>query len=192
MQEQELFQGYEVKNWDFSPRLYKILIFSAIFNVAALLVVAQSNLLTTKGCDSPLVGGVCQVLDTLYVGGTVLATDSEYVNEPYEKTELPSADEIVWIPVAEDPFKYPEGYFALSNPQSMMTPTEIPGDGTFPTELTGIPNPTPGGGTDLLNQPQVLPPPPGTRSTRRESIHANTGTAPHLSPSPRDTWRPPF
>jgi hypothetical protein len=158
MQEQELFQGYEVRNWDFSPRLYKILAFSAIFNVLALLVVAQSNLLTTKGCDSPLVGGVCQVLDTLVVGGRVLTTDREMVNEPYEKTELPSADEIVWIPVAEDPFNYPEGYFALSNPELMMAPQEIPGDGTFPSTIPGIPNPTTGGSTDLMNQPQVLPP----------------------------------
>ena len=49
MQEQELFQSYEVKNWDFSPRIYKILAASAIFNVLALLVVAQTNVLTTKG-----------------------------------------------------------------------------------------------------------------------------------------------
>src|SRR5688572_11648326 len=97
MQEQELFQSYEVKNWDFSPRLYKILALSAIFNVLALLVVAQSNLLTTKGCDSPLVGGVCQVLDTIYLGGSVLATSSDYVNNPdYDKTELENA-EIVWV-----------------------------------------------------------------------------------------------
>ncbi len=157
MQEQELFQSYEVKNWNFSPRLYKILVFSAIFNVFALLIVAQSNLLTTKGCDSPLVGGVCQVLDTLYVGGTVLATDRQMVSEDYEKTELENA-EIVWIPVSEDPFKYPEGYFGLSNPASLV-PTEITGDGTFPQNIPGIPNPTTGGKTDLMNQPQVLPQP---------------------------------
>jgi hypothetical protein len=157
MQEQELFQSYEVKNWDFSPRIYKILMFSAVFNVLALLVVAQSNLLTTKGCDSPLVGGVCQVLDMLYVGGTVLTTDSEYVNDPYEKTELPSNDEIVWIPVQEDPFKYPEGYFGLSNPDSTI-PQEIQGgDPNFPN-IPGIPNPTTGGGADLMAQQPVLPP----------------------------------
>ena len=61
MQEQELFQSYEVKNWDFNPRVYKILAVSAIFNVLALFIVGQTNLLTTKGCDSPLVGGVCRL-----------------------------------------------------------------------------------------------------------------------------------
>ena len=117
MQEQELFQGYEVRNWDFSPRLYKILAFSAIFNVLALLVVAQSNLLTTKGCDSPLVGGVCQVLDTLVVGGTALTADKQYIDDPYTTTVLPSADEIVWIPVSDDPFTYPARYRQKANPE---------------------------------------------------------------------------
>lgn len=158
MQEQELFQSYEVKNWNFSPRIYKILAFSAVFNVLALLIVAQSNLLTTKGCDSPLVGGVCQVLDLLYVGGTVLTTDREMINEDYTKTELENAD-IVWIDqTGADKFKYPEGYFALSNPESVI-PQEITGDGTFPPNIPGIPNPTTGGTTDLMNQPQVLPTP---------------------------------
>ena len=160
MQEQELFQSYEVKNWDFSPRLYKILAASAIFNILALFVVAQSNLLTTKGCDSPLVGGVCQVLDTLYVSGTVLSTDNQYVSGDYSKTELENA-EIIWVDRtgAED-FKYPEGYFAQSNPE-MFLPQEIPTDpnAPFPT-IPGIPNPTAngGGGTaDLLSKPQELP-----------------------------------
>ncbi len=156
MQEQELFQGYEVKNWDFSPRLYKILVFSAIFNVLAIFVLGQTNLLTMKGCDSPLVGGVCQVLDTLYVGGTALAANKEYVNEPYEKTELPSADEIVWIPVRDEPFKYPEGYPGSWNASAVMPPQEIPGDGTFPN-IPGIPNPTTSG-ADLMSSPAVLPP----------------------------------
>jgi hypothetical protein len=162
MQEQELFQSYELKNWDFNPRIYKILAVSAIFNILALLVVGQTSLLTTKGCDSPLVGGVCQVIDTLYVGGTILTTKTETAEVPYEPTTISPDDEIVWIPVAEDPFKYPAGYFATSNPELMM-PQEIPNaDGTFPTNIPGIPNPTTnptiGGGTnDLLNQPQQLP-----------------------------------
>src|SRR5829696_5733041 len=96
MQEQELFQSYEVKNWDFSPRIYKILAVSAIFNILALMIIGQTSLLTTKGCDSPLVGGVCQVLDTLYVGGTVLSTDRGYIDDDYTKTELENA-EIIWV-----------------------------------------------------------------------------------------------
>lgn len=157
MQEQELFQGYEVKNWDFSPRLYKILVFSAIFNVLALLVVAQSNLLTKKGCDSPLVGGVCQVLDTLVVGGTALAADKDYVDVDYTKTTLSADDEIVWIPVSDDPFKYPDGYMQLANPQAPTGLTEIPNEGAFP-DIPGIQNPTLGGGTDLTKTAPVLPP----------------------------------
>jgi len=156
-EEQELFQSYEVKNWNFSPRIYKILAASAIFNILALLVVAQSNLLTTKGCDSPLVGKVCQVLDTIYVGGTILTTDTEYVSKDFEPTVLEDA-EIIWVDqTGAEKYKYPEGYFALSNPE-LMTPQEIPnGDGSFPANIPGIPNPTLGGGTDLLNKPQELP-----------------------------------
>lgn len=161
MQEQELFQSYEVKNWDFSPRFYKIAAFSAIFNILALLGVGQTNLLTTKGCDSPLVGKVCQVIDTLYVGSTILSTNSEYVDKKYEPTELSENDEIIFVNVA-DKLYYPEGYFAQSNPEiAQMNP-----DGTFtlPTDpngfgnIPGITNPTTGGQNDLLNKPQVLPP----------------------------------
>jgi hypothetical protein len=159
-EEQELFQGYEVKNWDFSPRLYKILAASAIFNILALLVVGQTNLLTTKGCDSPLVNKVCQVLDTIYVGGTVLTTDTEYISKDFEPTVLEDA-EIIWVDqTGAEKYKYPEGYFALSNPE-LMTPQEITTpDGSFPY-IPGIPNPTTGGGgtTDLMTQPQVLPQP---------------------------------
>ncbi len=159
MQEQELFQSYEVKNWNFSPRIYKILAASAIFNILALLVVAQSNLLTTKGCDSPLVNKVCQVLDTIYVGGTILTTDTDYVSKGYVPTVLEDA-EIIWVDqTGVERFKYPDGYRALANPE-LMIPQEIPNaDGSFPTNIQGIPNPTTNGGTDLMNQPQVLPQP---------------------------------
>ena len=161
MQEQELFQSYEVKNWDFSPRIYKILAASAVFNILALFIVGQTNLLTTKGCDSPLVGGVCQVLDALYVGGTTLATDRRTIDDP-DIDKLLEDSEIIWVDrTGADDFKYPEGYFALSNP-GMMVPQEIPNaDGSFPANIPGIPNPTTGGGipTDLMTQPQNLPPP---------------------------------
>jgi hypothetical protein len=174
MQEQELFQSYEVKNWDFSPRIYKILAVSAIFNILALFIVGQTNLLTTKGCDSPLVGGVCQVLDTLYVSGTVLTTDNRYVDGDYEKTDLEGA-EIIWVDrTGDDDFKYPEGYFALSNPE-MMIPQEISSaDGSFPTNIPGIPNPTTGGGgtTDLLSKAPELP------QNNPNAVNGNLPTSP--------------
>lgn len=157
-EEQELFQSYEVKNWDFSPRIYKILAASAVFNILALLVVAQSNLLTTKGCDSPLVNKVCQVLDTIYVGGTVLTTEKEYVSKDFEPTVLEDS-EIIWVDqTGVERFKYPDGYRALANPE-LTIPQEIPNaDGIFPTNIPGIPNPTTSGGTDLMNKQQELPP----------------------------------
>ena len=158
MQEQELFQSYEVKNWNFSNRIYKILAFSAVFNILALLIIGQTNLLTTKGCDSPLVGKVCQVIDTLYVSGKILTTDSTYVSDPYTPTELTENDEITFVNVA-DKLYYPEGYFGLSNPElAQLNPDE-----SFPTntdgfqDIPGIPNPTTGGG-GLMNQKQELPP----------------------------------
>ncbi len=164
MQEQELFNNYEVKTWDFSGRFYKILAVSAIFNLLALLVVGQSSLLTTKGCDSPLVGKVCTVIDALYVSGTVMTTNTKSVDEPYVATELTSDDEITFINFA-DQLTYPEGYFALSNPELAALQNDpnaamdfIPG-GVNPT-IPGIPNnPTIGNPTvnNPLSKPQVLP-----------------------------------
>jgi hypothetical protein len=72
-----LFGNYEIRSWELSPRIYKILGASAIANLLALLVFAQTSLLTMKGCDSPLVGSVCQALDTVYVGAMLFGTDRE-------------------------------------------------------------------------------------------------------------------
>lgn len=199
MQEQELFQSYEIKNWDLSPRIYKILAASAIFNILALLTVAQSNLLTTKGCDSPLVGGVCQVIDTLVVGSSVLTTETAMKDEPFTPTELEDA-EIIWVDrTGAEPFRYPEGYFALSNPESVV-PQEIPNpDGTFPSYIPGITNPngvnptTPnGGGASLLDKPQELPKGDGTITGGiPDSPLGNIGVNPTV-PSPNvKGYRPP-
>jgi hypothetical protein len=45
----DLFYNYEIKNWNFSPRLYKILAGSAIFNIVALLAIGSSGMLTKRG-----------------------------------------------------------------------------------------------------------------------------------------------
>ena len=117
LQDGDLFGTYEIKSWSISPRLYKILGASVVVNLLALLVFAQTSLLTMKGCDSPLVGSVCQVLDTVYVGAMLFGTDREYVDADYEKTDLGEAD-ITYIEVAPESAKlsYPEGYFAIANP----------------------------------------------------------------------------
>jgi len=159
-QEKELFQHYEIKNWNFSPRLYKILGAAAAFNLLAILVIGQTNLLTRKGCDSPFVNRVCQVLDTIYVGTMLLGTDGEFVSKDYEKTELEDAD-ITYIDVSGEtpPLKYPEGYFALANPDEFaaMQNTDF---STLQSEIPGFPtNPTISNNVDLMNTPQVTPTP---------------------------------
>jgi hypothetical protein len=166
MQEQELFNNYEVKTWDFSTRFYKILAVSAIFNILAILVVGQSNLLTKKGCDSPMVEKVCTVIDALYVSGTVMTTDSRTIDEAYTPTEITSEDEIVWVPV-DDKLFYPEGYFQAATPESAMLndvsgfPSGFDSTGVNPgMNIPGIPNnptianPTVG---NPLSKPQILP-----------------------------------
>src|SRR5215213_7627042 len=88
----DLFYNYEIRNWNFTPRLYRILAASAVFNILALVIVGTSGLLTARGCNSPFVGRVCQVLDTVYVGALIFGTESEYADSDYTKTNLEDAD----------------------------------------------------------------------------------------------------
>lgn len=135
-QEIEFLEKYEIKNWEFSPRIYKILAASAVFNILALFVFAQTNVLQARACDSPWVNRVCQVLDTVYLGSTILSNDSEYVSKPYEKTELEDA-EIVWInQTGTEPLNYPQGYFALANPEDQFAVMQ---DQTLPPGFENIP-----------------------------------------------------
>ena len=162
--EDELFYKYEIKAWEFSPRFYKILAASAIFNVLALAVFGQFDLLQMKACDSPLVGKFCQVIDTVYVGSKILGTDSEFVDKPYERSELDDAD-IVWLDRTGDapPLSYPEGYFALANPEQFVITDIANPNGDYPV-IPGVnprtPNIIPSNpNSGVLNQPQVLPNP---------------------------------
>ena len=134
MEEKLIFENYEIKGLQLGPRMYKIIAASVAINLVVLVVSAQGNLLTRKGCESPLVSQVCSVLDAVYLGSLVISTDAGYVDEDYEKTELSEA-EITWVDTTgSEPLKYPDGYFALSNP----TPTEaVPGMPT--TDLSTIP-----------------------------------------------------
>ncbi|HKP67693.1 MAG TPA: hypothetical protein VJV05_00315 [Pyrinomonadaceae bacterium] len=151
------FYKYEIKNWDFTPRLYKILTFSAVANILALVVISSSGLLTARGCDSPFVGRVCQVLDTVYVGSLIFGTESEYGDMDYEQTKLSDAD-IVWIDQTgvTPPLTYPAGYFQLANPEQNFS--------TDPTTLEpgflapGIPSNPTLGGSGLLNTQPIAPP----------------------------------
>ena len=160
-QEGELFHNYEIKNWNFSPTIYKILAFSAILNIFALAFIGQTNLLTMRGCDSPFVGRVCQVLDTVYLGAVLFGTEREFVDAAYERTDLGDA-EITYIDVSGEtpPLSYPEGYFQIANPvqYAMLQQQGTDPLAGFNTTVPGYPsNPTLG--NDLINTPQFTPKP---------------------------------
>src|SRR5688500_8793787 len=116
-QQGDLFHNYEMRNWDFGPRIYKILAIAVVFNLGALFIVAQTDILTRRGCDSPWVGSVCQVLDMAYVSTVVYGTPTDYVDEDYEQTELDDA-EVVFVDVSgEEPqLEYPSDYWCIANP----------------------------------------------------------------------------
>lgn len=176
--EEELFGRYEIKNWNWTPRIYKIFAFSAIFNILFLVAVAQTDVLRTKACDSPLVGGFCQVLDTLYVGGKVLSTDSSFVDKEYERTELENS-EIVWLDKTDmtPPLEYPVGYFQIANPEQFLPVQDgtIPGINDFPAGMSpnpsGItPNPT------TVNPTNINPTTPNSGIfNRRQRVPKITG-----------------
>lgn len=151
MQEQEeLFETYELKGWNWSKRLYQILGVAVILNVVGFVFMAQANFLTGKTCDSPIASGVCSVLDTLYVGGSLLGTDTTFVSNPYDPTQILDSDEITYVNVGNyQPLTYPAGYFTLANPDQqqpfdpmMPTSPEIPGISTTPSD-GGLINTTP-------------------------------------------------
>ncbi|MCY7347834.1 MAG: hypothetical protein LH614_16675 [Pyrinomonadaceae bacterium] len=180
-QEKEIFQSYEIKNWDYSPYLYKILGAAAVFNILTVLVLAQTDVLTARGCDSPFVGRVCQVIDTIYVGSTLLGTDSEFVSKDYEKSVLEDA-EITYIDVSgmSEPLAYPAGYFALANPNDFSSMQNMTTDYSMPQSgIPGIPgfptNPTITGGTDLMNTPPVMPTP------NNNAVQGNIPTSPFMT-----------
>ena len=199
--EKDLFRNYEITSWNFSPRVYKIIAASAIFNVLTLFVLAQSNLLTTKGCESPIVGRVCQALDTIYVSSILLGTDAEFASRDYEKTSLEDA-EITYIDVSGQtpPLEYPEGYFAIADPegyalkqqqlQMQMQNGDMSGFVMPPTGsiATTIPN-TSG---DLLNTPQNLPPPTDNAIIGNLPNSPLGNTPPPVNPPMRNRKFPPY
>jgi len=162
--EGDLFHNYEITSWNLGPRIYKIIGMSAVANALALLIVGQTALLTTKGCESPLVGSVCQVIDTIYVGTKLFGTDREYVDAVYEKTDLGDMD-VTFVDVTgvTPPLSYPEGYFQIANPaeyQAMLDAQNNPLNMTSVDDLAGFPtNTTPpiSSGRSLFDTPQNLP-----------------------------------
>lgn len=158
-EEGDLFHNYEIKTWDLGTRIYKILAVSAIVNLLGLIVFAQGSLLTMKGCDSPLVGGVCQVLDTVYVGALLFGTDREFVDAAYDPTDLGDA-EITFVDVSgvAPPLDYPEGYFQIANPVEYRAMLDV-ANNTLPEGFIapGIPITTPSTGGSLFDTTPNIP-----------------------------------
>jgi len=170
--EGDLFRHYEIKSWELSPRIYKILAISAILNIAAVLFAAQTSLLTRKGCDSPLVGSVCQVLDTVYVGSLLFGTKRDYVDAVYERTKLGDDEDVTFIDASKEtpPLTYPAGYFQIANPEQQMelamiddgtvddlAPGGFNSSGNIPGIPQGFPMSHPSQGNTLFNTEQHVP-----------------------------------
>lgn len=174
--EEMLFENYEIKGLERGPRLYKMIGASILLNLLFLVVGAQGNLLTRKGCESPMVSKFCSVLDAVYLGSVIISTDAGYVDEDYDKTELADA-EITWVDVSNNtPLKYPEGYFALSNPE-LMNPTVAP-----PMDLSSVPvTPAP---TEFnpATAPATLPTPNDTAVTGLPNSPFGDAPAPPVNP----------
>ena len=160
----DLFYHYELPNWQLGPRIYKILGISAVANLVVFFIFTATPVLTMKGCDSPLVSNVCQVLDTLYVGSTVFGTERDYVDAVYDKTKIGDAD-VTFVDVTGDtpPLDYPEGYFQVANPdefaalQAQLNNPDSATSGSVPGIPPGIALTSPDAGKSLFNTPQHLP-----------------------------------
>ena len=164
--EGDLFHTYEIKNWEFGPRIYKIIGMAAVGNLFALLIFGQTSLLTMKGCDSPLVGRVCEALDVVYVGTMIFGTDRDYVDQVYEKTDLGDA-EITFVDVSnvEPRVDYPlsfvdavTGEIVPMFPQAaQITDLAFNTDSNFPPGIPYTP-PTTSGNSLLDTKPNIPKP----------------------------------
>lgn len=152
-----LFSHYEIRSWEWGPYLYKILGASLLINIVGFLVIAQADF-TKRGCDSPFVGRVCQVLDTVYVGSVLFGTEREYADAAYEKSELEDAD-ITFIDVSSEtpPLTYPDGYFQIANPVQYAMMKEQGSDGFPPISSFPTYNPSTSAANDIRNRTPVLP-----------------------------------
>ncbi len=110
MEERELFEHYEHQVWEFSSGFKKIIGLSVLINLLGFFAIAQFNLFTAKGCDTPYVGIVCQVLDSAYVASVFYGKGAEWESRPYNRTEIGDEDVVTIINVGER-LEYPEGYF---------------------------------------------------------------------------------
>lgn len=185
----ELFHNYEIKTWFSTQTLYKMLAISAVINLAFLAVVSQTNVLTARGCDSPWVGRVCQVVDMAYVGALLFGTEREYADVEYERTQLSPDDEIVYLDVTNvaPPLDYPQGYFQIANPIQYQMLQQQAANGTNGMSnftMPGIAPPsytpaTPNNDSDILKQranPPAANPGAFTDDSASDSLIKDGGT----------------
>lgn len=153
LHEGDMFYDYEVGVWKPDNRIFAILGISLLLNLSFLGVVAQTNVLMAKGCDSPWVGRVCQVLDMAYVSAVLFGTDREYADAVYERTEMGEV-EVTWIDQTgvEPQFQYPEGFFYQETSQdTAMDPNSA-------YSLPGLPPINPlQSGSSLIDTPPIAP-----------------------------------
>jgi len=178
----DLFDKYEIKSWEFSPRIYRILAISGLANVIALLVVAQTSLLTMKGCDSPLVGNVCQALDMIELGTAFMNSERDYVNVAYGPTHIDDDADVTFVDVTgvTPPLDYPEGYFQLANPDQFQTAMADANGNPLTSidDLATIPSTPPitGGGSLLDTTPNFPKPNPNVIDGPLPSFGNSTAT----------------
>ncbi|MCO6511288.1 MAG: hypothetical protein J5I65_10910 [Aridibacter famidurans] len=144
MQDKDFLQGYEVRNLDFSPRMYKIFAIAAIVNFIGLFAIGQTNMLAQSACESPFVNRICTVLDTVYFSSKMLTTDTGYVVEEYAESKIKESD-VVWIDQTnvEPSLTYPAGYFQIAN-RDELAMLEQNGLEAFPSDpITPIQPPPP-------------------------------------------------
>jgi hypothetical protein len=165
LHEGDFLYHFELPSWQLGPRLYQILGASVAVNLVLLSIFGQASFLTAKGCDGPLVGKVCQVLDTVYIGTMLFGTDREYADVEYDPTRLSKDDDVTFVDVSnlEAKLDYPESYVDMSTGQTVPMiggATTAESSVISPGYLApGIPsNPTITTTPDLTNTPQVLPP----------------------------------
>ena len=159
LREGDFLYHYEVPGWQLGPRIYKILGAAVLANILVIVIFVETPL-TARGCDGPLVGRVCQVLDTVSVATSLFGTPREYVDEAYTKTDLGDAD-ITFVDVsgAEAPFEYPAGYFQIANPEDQLTSPDQASLNNNGYIAPGIPANPMENTPPLINTPQVLPTP---------------------------------
>lgn len=115
MEEKELFENYEHNVWEFTPNFYKIIGLAVVLNFLGLFAIGQFNIFSTRGCDTPYVGIVCQAMDSAYIASVFYGKGFEADSYAYKPTEI-GDDEVVTVIDVTDQLKYPDGYFALANP----------------------------------------------------------------------------